>query len=182
MILQQLLADVGQGGFDQGITPVEGLGAEAAPDWASLKTPETYVGYGQAERFASPGGAARDSRHDYAVPEQPGFNQWALAGAWTVNRGSAVVNEPGGRIAYRFHARDLHFVMGPATRGESVRFRVLIDGRAPGAAHGFDEQGLGTVTEQRLYQLIRQPAPSADRQFEIEFLDAGTEAFALTFG
>ena len=112
------------------------------------------------------------------------FNQWALAGDWTVNRGSAVLNEPGGRIAYRFHARDVHLVMGPSVRGASVRYRVLLDGQTPGDAHGVDvdEQGYGTISEQRLYQLIRQPAPIADRQFEIEFLDPGAEALAFTFG
>jgi thiol-disulfide isomerase/thioredoxin len=184
MILQQLLADAGQGGFDQGISPVEGLGAEAAPDWATLKTPETYVGYEQAERLASPGGAVLGSRRAYAVPDRLGFNQWALAGDWTVNRGSAALNEADGRIAYRFHARDLHLVMGPAAPGVPVRFRVLLDGQEPGEAHGLDvdEQGIGTLTEQRLYQLIRQPAPIADRQFEIQFLDPGAEAFAFTFG
>jgi len=112
------------------------------------------------------------------------LNQWALSGDWTVEKPLTVLNKPNGRIAYRFHARDLHLVMGPATRGASVRFHVLIDGQPPGAAHGIDvdEQGNGTVTEQRLYQLIRQQKPIADRQFEIEFLDSGVEAFAFTFG
>ena len=98
--------------------------------------------------------------------------------------GATLLNKPNGRIAYRFHARDLHLVMGPAAPGKSVRFRVTIDGGPPGAAHGLDvdEQGNGTVTEQRLYQLIRQPGPIADRQFEIEFLDPGAEAYAFTFG
>jgi len=184
MVIQQLLAEAGQSGVDQAIVPVEGVGVEVQADWANLKTPETYVGSRQAERFASPGGARVGMRHVYAVPERLGFNQWALAGDWTVERGSAILNEPGGRIAYRFHARDLHLVLGPATRGESVRFRVLIDGQAPGIAHGVDvdEQGYGTISEQRLYQLIRQPVPIADRRFEIELLDPGAEAFAFTFG
>jgi Thioredoxin like C-terminal domain/AhpC/TSA family len=184
MILQQLLAEAGHGGFDRSTTPIEGLGAEAAADWDSLETPETYVGYRRGERLASPGGAASGRSHGYSVPARLGLNQWALAGEWTVDNGSATLNEPGGRIAYRFHARDLHLVMGPATRGASVRFRVLIDGQVPGEAHGadVDEQGIGTVSEQRLYQLIRQPAPIADGKFEIEFLDPGVEAFAFTFG
>jgi hypothetical protein len=112
------------------------------------------------------------------------LNQWALSGDWTVTKDAIVVNKANGRIAYRFHARDLHLVMGPAARGTSVRFRVLIDGQPPGAAHGIDvdEQGNGTVSEQRLYQLIRQPQPIGDRQFEIEFLDPGAAAFAFTFG
>ena len=112
------------------------------------------------------------------------LNQWALSGEWTVKNPAIVLNTANGRIAYRFHARDLHLVMGPAVRGTSVRFRVLIDGQPPRAAHGtdVDDQGNGTVTEQRLYQLIRQPKPIADRQFEIEFLDSGVEAFVFTFG
>ena len=112
------------------------------------------------------------------------LNEWGLSGDWTVKKEAAVLNKPNGGIAYRFHARDLHLVMGPAAPGTSVRFRVLIDGQPPGAAHGIDvdEQGNGTVTEQRLYQLIRQPKPIVDRQFEIEFLDSGVEVFAFTFG
>src|SRR6202035_3241564 len=120
----------------------------------------------------------------YAAPARLMLNQWALAGEWTVERQATVLNKENGRIAYRFHARDLHLVMGPPAPGTSVRFRVLIDGQAPGAAHGIDvdDQGNGTATEQRLYQLIRQPQPIADRQFEIEFLDPGVAAFAFTFG
>ena len=118
------------------------------------------------------------------LPARLRLNDWALSGDWTVKKEAAVLNKANGRIAYRFHARDLHLVMGPAAPGNSVRFRVLIDGQPPGAAHGtdVDEQGNGTVTEQRLYQLIRQPKPIADRLFEIEFLDPGVEAFAFTFG
>ena len=118
------------------------------------------------------------------LPARLRLNDWALSGDWTVKKETAVLNKPNGRIAYRFHARDLHLVMGPAAPGTSVRFRVLIDGQPPGAAHGIDvdEQGYGTVTEQRLYQLIRQPKPIVDRQFEIEFLGSGVEAFAFTFG
>jgi thiol-disulfide isomerase/thioredoxin len=184
MILQQLLAGAGQGGFDRGIVPVEGRGAEAAPDWDSLRSPETYVGYQRTERFASPGGVRPGGRRAYATPAQLRLNQWALSGDWTIGKQAAVLNEPGGRIAYRLHARDLHLVIGPAARGASVRFRVLLDGQAPGVAHGtdVDEQGTGTVTEQRMYQLIRQPAPIIDRLIEIEFLDPGVEAFAFTFG
>jgi hypothetical protein len=120
----------------------------------------------------------------YERPARLRLNEWALSGDWTAKRDTAALNKPGGSIAYRFHARDLHLVMGPATPGTPVRFRVLIDGQPPGAAHGtdIDEQGNGTVTEQRLYQLIRQPNPIADRQFEIEFLGSGIEAFAFTFG
>jgi hypothetical protein len=113
-----------------------------------------------------------------------GLNHWALSGDWTVGKGATTTNQAGGRLVYRFHARDLHLVMGPSVRGTSVRFRVLLDGQAPGAAHGsdVDEPGYGTLSEQRLYQLIRQPKPITDRQFEIEFLEAGAEVFVFTFG
>jgi hypothetical protein len=119
-----------------------------------------------------------------ALPARLRLNDWALSGDWTVKNQAAVLNKPNGVVAYRFHARDLHLVMSPAAPGTSVRFRVLIDGQPPRAAHGLDvdEQGEGTVTEQRLYQLIRQPKPIADRQFEIEFLGPGVEVFAFTFG
>ena len=118
------------------------------------------------------------------LPRQLRLNDWALAGEWTIKNEAVVLNKPNGTIAYRFHARDLHLVMGPAAPGKPVRFRVMIDGQAPGAAHGsdIDEQGNGIATEQRLYQLIRQPKPINDRQFEIEFLDPGMEAFSFTFG
>jgi len=149
-----------------------------------LKSPENYLGHERTENFASPGGAVLDKRRVYAAPAQLRLNHWALSGDWTVQNQAAVLNQANGRIAYRFHARDLHLVMGPAARGTPVRFRVLIDGQPPGAARGsdVDTKGNGTVREQRLYQLIRQPKPIAERQFEIEFLDAGVEAFAFTFG
>ena len=157
---------------------------EAAADWRSLKSPETYVGYQRTENFASPGGAVSDKRRVYAHPAQLRLNHWALSGDWTMEKQATVLNKANGRIAYRFQARDLHLVMGPAARGTSVRFRVLIDGQPPGAARGVDvdDQGIGTVTQPRLYQLIRQPGPIVDRAFEIEFLDAGVEVFAFTFG
>ena len=166
------------------LVSVDAVGIEAAADWGSLKSPENYVGYERTENFASPGGAVEDKRRVYAAPAQLRLNQWALSGDWTVGKQAAVLNEADGRIVYRFHARDLHLVMGPAARGTSVRFRVTLDGQPAGAAHGVDvdAQGNGTVTEQRLYQLIRQPKPVADRRFEIEFLDPGVEAFAFTFG
>jgi thiol-disulfide isomerase/thioredoxin len=184
VIIQQLLAESGVTGVDRTLVSVEGHGVEAAADWGSLQSLETYLGDERAENFASPGGAVVGSRHVYAAPAQLGLNQWAVVGDWTVERQAARPNESDGRIAYRFHARDLHLILGPAMGGTSVRFRVLLDGRAPRAAHGIDvdEEGNGTVTEQRLYQLIRQPGPIADRQFEIEFLDSGVEAFAFTFG
>jgi thiol-disulfide isomerase/thioredoxin len=183
-IVQQLLVEAGIAGIGHELVSVDARGAEAAADWGSLQSPENYVGYERTENFASPGGAVSDKRRVYAAPARLRLNQWALSGDWTVGKQATVLNKASGRIVYRFHARDLHLVMGPAARGTSVRFRVLIDAQPPGAAHGIDvdDQGKGTVTEQRLYQLIRQPKPIADRQFEIEFLDSGVEAFAFTFG
>jgi Thioredoxin like C-terminal domain len=183
-IIQQLLAEAGNSGIGHDLVSVDARGAEAPADWSNLKSPENYVGYDRTENFASPGGAVLDKPRVYAAPARLKLNGWALLGDWTIRKPSTVLNKPNGRIAYRFHARDLHLVMGPAVPGTSVRFRVLIDGKPPGAAHGVDvdDQGNGTVTEQRMYQLIRQPKPIADRQFEIEFLDSGVEAFAFTFG
>jgi thiol-disulfide isomerase/thioredoxin len=184
MILQHLLAEAGIDDFDHELVSVDAQGAEAAADWGSLRSPETYIGYERTDNFSPPGGAVLDKRRVYTAPQRLRLNQWALAGEWTVGREATVLHTANGRIAYRFHARDLHLVKGPAARGTSVRFHVRIDGQAPGVAHGIDvdEQGNGTVTDQRLYQLIRQPGHIADRQFEIEFLDAGVEAFVFTFG
>jgi hypothetical protein len=183
--IRQLLAAAGSGGgIDRESVSFAAHGPEVGADWGSLKSPETYVGYQKAENFASPGGAAVNTRHLFAVPPRLRLNQWALSGEWTVQAEAAALNAGGGRIAFRFHARDLHLIMGPAARRGAVSFRVLIDGQPPGASHGtdVDDQGNGTITEQRLYQLIRQAGPIADRQFEIEFLDSGVEAFAFTFG
>jgi thiol-disulfide isomerase/thioredoxin len=183
-VIQKLLQEAGARGVGRELVAVEGRGIEAAADWGSLESPENYLGYERTERFASPGGAARDQRRVYAVPERLKLNQWALSGDWTVGKQATGLNKPGGRVVYRFHARDLHLVMGPARPGASVQFRVTIDGQAPATAHGLDvdDQGFGTVTEQRLYQLIRQPGSIGDRLFEIEFLDPGVEIFAFTFG
>jgi len=179
-----LLAQNGFDGISREPLMVEGRGLEAAADWRNLRSGENYVGYGRTQNFSSPGGAAADRPHIYAFPARLRLNDWALSGNWTLKKGAAALNELNGTIAYRFHARDLHLVMGPATPGTSARFRVRIDGMPPGAAHGVDvdEQGNGTVIEQRLYQLIRQQPPIADRQFEIEFLGPGVETFAFTFG
>ena len=182
-IIQRLLGHAGAESTGQGAVSVEGIGAEAPADWANLRSQENYVGYDRTQGFASPGGAHLDRRRPYDAPGHLALNQWALAGEWTMGRQATVLNNPKGRIAYRFHARDLHLVMGPPRQG-TVRFRVSIDGQPPGAAHGVDvdERGNGTVVEPRLYQLIRQPKPIADRLFEIEFLDAGVETLAFTFG
>lgn len=184
MVIQRLLAEAGMDGISQELVSVEGSGVEAAADWGSLRSPENYVGYERTEHFASPGGVDFDMRRVYAAPARLQLNQWALQGDWTVKRQATVLNTANGRIACRFQARDLHLVMGPAARGSSVRFRVLIDREPPGPAHGgdVDEQGNGTVGEQRLYQLIRQRGPVAEHTFEIEFLDPGVEAYAFTFG
>ncbi len=183
-VIQQLLAEAGQGEVSRDLVSVDARGAEAAADMGDVQSPETYVGYMRAENFASPGGAVDDKRQVYALASPLRLNQWAIGGDWTVEGERAVSNEPNGRIVYRFHARDLHLVLGPAADGKPVRFRVLLDGKAPGPDHGvdIDDQGNGVVTGQRLYQLIRQSKPSADRDFEIEFLDAGAQAFAFTFG
>jgi thiol-disulfide isomerase/thioredoxin len=184
MMIQYVLAEAGIGGIDDELVSVEASDAEVAADWGDLRSAENYVGDARTENFASPGAAVLDEPRVYAVPARLRLNEWALSGEWTIGRETTVLNKANGRIAYRFHARDLNLVMGAAARGTSVRFRVFIDGQEPGAAHGgdVDEQGNGTVSEPRLYQLIRQPGHIADRQFEIEFLDAGVEAFSFTFG
>jgi hypothetical protein len=184
MVLQALLVEAGASGIDREPVSVDAAGIEAAPDWASLRSPENYIGYERTENFSSAGGVMRDRTNMYEAPPRLRLNQWALSGDWTVRKDAAALDKPDGRVVYRFQARDLHVVMGPAAPGSPVRFHVRIDGQPPGAAHGIDvdELGNGTVTEQRLYQLIRQPQPITDRQFEIEFLESGVEVFAFTFG
>jgi thiol-disulfide isomerase/thioredoxin len=184
LAIQRLLAETGTAGPRDGVGAADGGGVEAAADWENLKSPETYVGYERTQNFASHGGADVDRRRVYAAPARLAPNHWALAGEWTMARHANVLSNPKGRILYRFHARDLHLVMGPVRRDSPVRFRVSIDGHPPGGAHGLDvdEGGNGRVVEQRLYQLIRQPKPIVDRQFEIEFLDGRVETFVFTFG
>jgi len=183
-VIQQLLSEAGARGAERGLTPVDPRGLEVDADWRHLKSPENYVGYERTENFASPGGGPSGGRRVYAAPVRLRLNQWALVGDWTVESGAVALNRVPGRIAYRFHARDLHLVMGPPARGTPVRFRVFIDGKPPGAAHGVDvdADGNGKAVDQRLYQLIRQRRPIIDREFEIQFLDPGVEAFAFTFG
>jgi cytochrome c biogenesis protein CcdA/thiol-disulfide isomerase/thioredoxin len=182
-VIQQLLREAGHMVVG-GPVAVAGDGAQAAPDDKQDWSPETYIGYARAAKFASPGGALHDASHDYAMLPAPTLNQWGLAGTWTVHGEEAMSDRPGAKIVYRFHARDLHLVLGPAADGKPVRFRLAIDGKPPLGDHGADAdaQGNGTVTAQRLYQLVRQQGTIADHTFEIEFLDPGAQAFAFTFG
>jgi cytochrome c biogenesis protein CcdA/thiol-disulfide isomerase/thioredoxin len=185
--IQSLLAEAGHPealNVPLGLAGAPAKGALAAADSADVRSPETYVGYARAEDFTSPGGVVRDTAHRYDAPAHPDLNDWGLAGTWQVGAERATLAAPAGRIVYRFHARDLHLVLGPGANGKPVRFRVTLDGAAPGAAHGadVDAQGYGTVTGQRLYQLVRQPGAIADRTFAIEFLDPGVDAYAFTFG
>ncbi|NTZ88169.1 cytochrome c biogenesis protein DipZ [Burkholderia metallica] len=185
--IQSLLAEAGHPdalNVPLGLAGAPAQGALAAADSADVRSPETYVGYARAESFASPGGVVRDATHRYDGPAHPDLNDWGLAGTWNVGAERAALAAPDGRIVYRFHARDLHLVLGPGANGRPVRFRVTLDGAAPAAAHGtdVDAQGYGTVTGQRLYQLVRQPGAIADRTFAIEFLDPGVDAYAFTFG
>jgi thiol-disulfide isomerase/thioredoxin len=184
MVIQQLLAEAGLGGADREPVRVDARGAEAPADWASLRSPENYTGYARTENFTSAGGALPGTPQHYTVPAELGLNQWALSGDWTVGEEAAALNTAGGQIACRFHARDLNLVMGPAEPGAATGFRVLIDGAPPGAGHGTDadDQGTGTASEQRLYQLIRQPGPITSRTFEITFSGPGAQAYAFTFG
>jgi thiol-disulfide isomerase/thioredoxin len=184
MVIQQLLIDAGAASFDQDLVAVEPRGLEVAADWQTLRSPETYVGYGQSTGFASDDVAAFDKPHGYTALASLPLNHWDLSGNWTVARHAAVLNEPGGRIAFQFHARDLDLVMGPASKGASVPFRVYLDGQVPDGATGSDVEshGRGVLSEQRTYQLIRQPGGIRERRLEIEFLDAGVEAYCFTFG
>jgi thiol-disulfide isomerase/thioredoxin len=183
-VIQRLLAAAGATGLESGLVSVEGAGAEAPADWDDIRSPETYVGHLQGEGFASPGEPAYDRGHVYAVPDRLGLNQWALEGSWTIGRQTATLNEAGGRIVYRFHARDLHLVLGTQAPGSHVRFRVTIDGEPPGDDHGtdVDGDGNGTVDEPRLYQLVRQRRPVEDRTFAVAFEEPGVQAYVFTFG
>ena len=182
-ILQQLLAEAGRE-VSPDLVPVKPQGIEAPADWQNLRSPETYVGYARMGSFVSPGGPMPDKPRVYVAPAALGLNEWALTGDWTIGREATTLNLAPGRITHRFHARDLHLVMGPPPDRSPVRFRVLLDGQAPEASHGLDvdDQGNGTVTEPRLHQLIRQSGVIRTRTFEIEFLDAGVQTFSFTFG
>ena len=182
-IIQTLLTEAGEKTVSSGVVSVKASGAEAASDAASVRSPETYIGYERAENFVSPGGAVRDKPHTYAEGS-PRLNEWSLLGDWTIKAEHAVLDQKDGSIVYKFRARDLHLVLGPPPDGKKIRFLVKIDGKAPVASHGsdVDARGEGAVTEQRLYQLVRQSGQVTDHTFEIQFLDPGVEAYAFTFG
>jgi thiol-disulfide isomerase/thioredoxin len=184
MVIQQLLAEAGSSGAGTELVSVDARGLEAPADWASVRSAENYTGYERTENFASSGGAVPGEPHVYTVPARLGLNQWALSGDWTMEQEATTLNAANGQITCRFHARDLNLVMGPAAPGTPVRCRVFIDGQPPGEAHGsdVDGDGNGTVTQQRVYQLIRQPGPITDRTFGITFLDPGAQAYSFTFG
>ena len=184
-VIQRLLAESGKAVGDMSIVKVAagGVGA-AAGSKGALRSPETYVGYKRAANFVSPGGPRHNVPHDYAIPALANLNDWALGGNWTVGSESATSNASGGRIAFKFRARDLHLVLGPSTNGHEIRFRIKIDGRQPANDRGLDvsADGTGLVTGQRLYQLVRMAGPVGVHTFEMEFIDPGAQAFAFTFG
>ena len=176
-IIQRLL------GVEREPVSVNGVGVEAAADWDQLGTPETYLGYARSEHFAAADGTLLGESHTYEPPERLRLNHWALAGQWTIGPENVVLDEPGGSIAFRFHARDAHLVLSPGAR-EAIPFRVLLDGEAPGASGGVDvdADGNGVLRDGRMYQLVRQHDAVRRRTLEITFLEPGAEAYAFTFG
>jgi cytochrome c biogenesis protein CcdA/thiol-disulfide isomerase/thioredoxin len=182
-IIQKMLVEAGNRNVPKDIVMVNASGAEAASNKRDVDSPETYLGYDRGDRFVSAGGVVQDASHIYAAGELQ-LNEWSLVGKWTIGEERAQLDEHDGGIVYRFHARDLHLVLGPSIEGSKIRFRITIDGKPPGDAHGMDAdpEGNGVVTTQRLYQLVRAPEPIADHTFEIRFLDPGVQAYAFTFG
>lgn len=183
-LLQTLLSEATATEVADPIIPVTGAGAQAAPDWNSLGSGETYIGYDRATGFVSHEAMARDRARVYRAPAQLPLNGWSLSGHWNAGPEFATLEQSGGRIAFRFLARDLHLVMGPPADGRAIRFRVRLDGEAPGPSHGVDVDaaGWGTITSPRMYQLVRQRRALSSRTFEIEFQDAGARAYVFTFG
>lgn len=183
-VIQQLLREAGAAKVADGLIDASAQGVQRAPDMNEVRSPETYVGYQRSEHFVPEASLAPDKVTAYSAPARLALNDWTLDGQWNVGLERATSAAPASRIVYRFHARDLHLVLGPGADGKPVRFKVMIDGKAPGDAHGTDvaPDGSGHVTEQRLYQLVRQPGDVADRTFSIEFLDPGVSAYAFTFG
>jgi thiol-disulfide isomerase/thioredoxin len=182
-VIQKLLIESGAVGVDTQILSVSGHGVEAAPS-NDVRSPETYLGYRLTQHFAPPQRLAQDSRKTYDLPARLALNQWSLSGSWKAGEESVVPQESGGKVVFRFHSRDLHLVLSPGKHGHPIRFRVAVDGLAPGDNCGADvaPDGTGEVREPRLYQLIRQNGPIEDRTFEIEFLDHGVQALDFTFG
>lgn len=184
LMIQQLLKEAAATNVPDKIADLHPEGIEAAADWEHLASPENYLGFFRTQGFASPETVDPENAVPFTVPAKLQLNQWALSGPWTMKAGYVLLNKKDGKVVYRFHARDLHLIMGPATPGASIRFRVLIDGHPPGTAHGLDidSDGNGTVTAQRMYQLIRQQMPIEDREFQIEFSEPGVEVYDFTFG
>ena len=182
--IQKLLKEANSKPILASVVTVHGQGSQAAADVNDVRSQETYIGYARADNFASQGGIKRNTEHSYTEPAHLQLNEWGLSGQWLDQRQAAVLKVAGGKIIFRFHARDLHLVLGPGTQGRSIRYLVTIDGQAPGPNHGVDTdaQGNGVVTDDRLYQLIRQKGPVTDHTFVIEFLDPGVQAFSFTFG
>jgi thiol-disulfide isomerase/thioredoxin len=182
-VIRELLKENGATGLGDSIVSISASGVEAAPG-TDVQSPETYIGYRQADRFASPERQTHDARTTYSAPTSPALNQWGLSGAWDVGAESAVLQAASGKSVFRFHSRDLHMVLGPAKNGKPIRFKVTLDGITPGVDSGVDSasDGAGEVREYRLYQLIRQKHQVESRTFEIEFLEPGVQAFAFTFG
>jgi len=183
-VIQQLLRERNSSLKTGGLVQVAGSGAQAPADFNDIVSPETYIGYTRQQNYASPQKIHEDAPQTYSAPVRPTVNQWGLVGNWCVSGEQAALVFAPGKVIYRFHARDLHLVLGPGKNGKPVRFRIRIDGSAPGEDHGVDTdaQGAGVVKEYRLYQLVRQKGKVEDRTFEIEFLDPGVQVFAFTFG
>ncbi|QKZ05013.1 cytochrome c biogenesis protein DipZ [Pseudomonas eucalypticola] len=183
-VIQQLLREAGHTQVSTDLVQADAKGVQQAADNQDMRSPETYVGYRRSENFASTPAVAADKAARYQLPAQPQLNQWGVEGQWTIGAEQATLAQANGRIAYRFQARDLHLVLGPGSHGRPIRFKVTVDGKAPGDAHGTDvaPDGSGQVTEQRLYQLVRQPGGVGEHTFSIEFLDPGVQAYAFTFG
>jgi thiol-disulfide isomerase/thioredoxin len=183
--IQMLLREAGGEAVPADVVSVADEGFEAQADWGTLGSPETYLGYEQGQGFASAGAAEFDEPQEFGVPDRLERNQWALSGNWTLGPGKSVLNDAGGKLAFRFHARDVNLVMGPPEDGPAIPFRVLVDGEPPGDAHGLhvDAEGNGTLDRPpRLHQLVRQPGSIEDRTFEISFDAPGVEAYCFTFG
>jgi thiol-disulfide isomerase/thioredoxin len=182
-VIQELLSENGAGGIPAGTVPASGAGAEAPPS-DDVQSPETYLGYSRAESFTSPEQVARDAPKVYTVQVNLSLNEWGLSGLWNIGAESAVLAKAPGKITFRFHSRDVHMVLAPGNGDKIVRFRVRLDGAAPGGDHGVDSDadGVGKIGEPRMYQLIRQKGAVRDRTFEIEFLDPGVRGFSFTFG